>query len=290
MLEAWIRKEIARQKSSGTYFFYGEDIGELQKTLLSFAKALCCLKEEDYFCGQCEVCQRIDKGLYSDIHILDQIKIDDIRNLDLVFHEAAYEGERKIFILSNIQDLKKEAANALLKLIEEPGEGSFFLLWGKHRNILSTLRSRSIEVFVPRRHFKDLGVSQECYEFFAGETKDIEEVLEKNLDWGKPANYKNIRKYLEDYTLEHSIEDKIAVYGALWDFFTNRSYLSVAEKIWFVEEIIALNPDRELIAAIVHYWLLISRHEEGMEKRFFLQKMFHFPINAKLLLTNLFFL
>src|SRR3712207_510613 len=154
MLEEWIRKDIQKKRKSGTYLFYGEDSSRLEKAVLSFAKALCCTVEEDYYCDSCSVCQRIQKGVYTDVHVLEHLNIEDIREAESSFHESSYEGERKIFILPNIQDLRKESANALLKSIEEPGENTFFLLWTTRRNILSTIRSRSTQVFVPRARYQ----------------------------------------------------------------------------------------------------------------------------------------
>jgi len=288
MLEEWIQKEIQTNKKSGTYLFYGEDSSRLEKVTFSFAKALCCQEEKYYYCNSCSICQRIQKGVYPDVHILENLKIEDIREAESSFHENPYEGERKIFILPNIQDLRKESANALLKSIEEPGEGTFFLLWSTRRNILSTIRSRSIQVFVPRARYQDLGVTKECYEFFEGREQDILDCLAEKLDWKKHQSYKNIQKNIKEYMDTEQIASKIKVYRSLIDFLEVKENISIAEILWFVEELVNSPCTRKEFIWIFHYCLMWERYQDKIEEKLILSKMLNFPINNKVLFTNLF--
>lgn len=289
MLEIWMKQEIALQRKAGTYFFYGEDASRLEKVVQSFAKALCCQEKEDFFCDLCETCKRIEKGIYSDIHRLESLKIEDIRALESFFYESPYEGNRKIFILPNVQDLKKEGANALLKSIEEPEEGSFFLLWGTRKNILSTIRSRAISVFVPRLRFEELGVSKECYKFFRGQEQDLRQCVEQKLDWQTAKNYKNIQQYLKNFFSSRELQDKIEVYQALQDFLRNKRNLSAAEIIWFVEELCSATSEKQDFLWILQYCLHLEKREEQLEEKLILAKILNFPVNNKVFYANLFF-
>lgn len=132
MLEEWIRKDIQKRKIGNLFILRRRQL-PFGKSRAFFAKALCCVEEEDYYCDSCPVCQRIQKGVYADVHVLEHLNIEDIREAESSFHETSYEGERKIFILPNIQDLRKESANALLKSIEEPGENTFFFYGQRER-------------------------------------------------------------------------------------------------------------------------------------------------------------
>lgn len=73
-----------------------------------------------------------------------RIRAEDVRRLIDLFHQAAGEGGWRVAILDSADDLNKESANALLKLIEEPPARSLFLLVA-HRpaDILPTIRSRA---------------------------------------------------------------------------------------------------------------------------------------------------
>lgn len=73
-----------------------------------------------------------------------EIRVDDARHMMSRFQQAASEGGWRIAIIDCADDLNRNAANALLKLIEEPPPRSLFLFVA-HRpaQILATIRSRS---------------------------------------------------------------------------------------------------------------------------------------------------
>ncbi|SQD08300.1 DNA polymerase III subunit tau [Fusobacterium necrophorum subsp. necrophorum] len=287
MLEEWIRKDIQKKKKSGTYLFYGEDSSRLKKAVLSFAKALCCVEEEDYYCDSCPVCRRIQKGVYADVHVLEDLDIESIREAESSFHESSYEGERKIFYFAKYSRFTKESANALLKSIEEPGENTFFLLWTTRKNILSTIRSRSIQVLFREQGIK-LGVSKECYEFFEGNEQDILQCLEEKLDWKEHQSYKNIQKNIKEYMDTKQLSSKVKVYRSLIDFLEVKENISVAEVLWFVEELVNSPCERKDFARLFHYCLLQDRYQGKIEEKLLLSKMLNFPINNKVLFANLF--
>jgi DNA polymerase-3 subunit delta' len=72
-----------------------------------------------------------------------EIKVDHVRRAIDMFHRAAGQGGYRVCILDCADDLNKESANALLKLVEEPPPQSLFLIVA-HRpgRMLATLRSR----------------------------------------------------------------------------------------------------------------------------------------------------
>ena len=71
------------------------------------------------------------------------IPIDEVRLLQRRLTTRPTLGARRVVIIDPADDLEKNAANALLKSLEEPPEGTFFLLV-THRlgRLLPTLRSR----------------------------------------------------------------------------------------------------------------------------------------------------
>ena len=128
-VKEFFTNELKRNKNSGTYLFYGSDMSLLMEFALYFAKGLCCESVEGDFCDACSACKRIDSLSYSDLEVLDNpdgITVDEVRALGYTSSSSAYEGNKKIFIIKDISKMKKEAGNALLKIIEEPNRGSFF--------------------------------------------------------------------------------------------------------------------------------------------------------------------
>ncbi|MDD4940180.1 MAG: AAA family ATPase [Candidatus Omnitrophica bacterium] len=84
---------------------------------------------------------------HPDLHIIEndnsQIKMEDIRAIQ---HQASlrpYEGKMNIFIIDNAHRLNPEAANSLLKLLEEPpADCLFILVTHKPQSIFKTVLSR----------------------------------------------------------------------------------------------------------------------------------------------------
>jgi DNA polymerase-3 subunit delta' len=72
-----------------------------------------------------------------------EIRVDDVREITRAFHQGAGMGGWRVAIIDSVDDLNRNAANALLKLIEEPPERSLFLLVAHQPGrILPTIRSR----------------------------------------------------------------------------------------------------------------------------------------------------
>jgi DNA polymerase III subunit delta' len=73
-----------------------------------------------------------------------EIRVDDVRQASHLFRSAAAAGGYRICIVDSADDLNNSAANALLKLVEEPPPRSLFLIVS-HRPalLLPTLRSRA---------------------------------------------------------------------------------------------------------------------------------------------------
>ncbi len=72
-----------------------------------------------------------------------EIRIDDVRGITRAFHQGSGTGGWRVAIIDCADDLNRSAANALLKLIEEPPERSLFLLVAHEPGrILPTIRSR----------------------------------------------------------------------------------------------------------------------------------------------------
>ena len=116
----------------GSYLFTGQEgIGKklVAKTL---AKAVNCENGTSDSCDKCPSCVKIDKSQHPDVHIIQednaQIKIDAIRQMQREINLRPYEARFKVFIIDNAHNLTAEAANSLLKMLEEPPANTIIIL------------------------------------------------------------------------------------------------------------------------------------------------------------------
>jgi len=109
---------------------------------LNLAQALNCPADEPP-CGVCDSCQRIASARHADIQIIaldstvapeeakgrTEIGIDQIRQMQHSASLPPFEGQYRVFIIDGAEKLSTEAANCLLKTLEEPvGRVVFVLL------------------------------------------------------------------------------------------------------------------------------------------------------------------
>ena len=150
----------------GLIFSGPEGVGKHTCALI-VAKALNCRDAPPGdFCDMCASCRKINSGVHPDVTTVSveedatQIKIAQVRQLLTTLELQPLEGRNKVYIIDPAESLNAEAANALLKGLEEPPENSFFILITVNvHDLLLTVRSRcQIYNFTPlsldeiRRH------------------------------------------------------------------------------------------------------------------------------------------
>ena len=119
------------------------------------AQAVHCLEQVDDACGHCLECRKMTNGNHPDVHWLEpdgqSIKIDQIRELQKAFSYRSSASTMKIYIIDGAERMTMQAANSLLKFLEEPMQTVMaILITDNGQALLPTIRSRAQEVrFVP---------------------------------------------------------------------------------------------------------------------------------------------
>ncbi len=117
-----------------------------------FSKALNCLAPRDFdACDECAQCRKMAGGRHPDFLWIESettvIKIDQIRGMRDRLRFRPFEGKWRVVVIEDAQKLKEEAANSLLKILEEPpGRNLFILLTLEPRMLLPTIVSRCCHV------------------------------------------------------------------------------------------------------------------------------------------------
>ncbi len=127
----------------------------------TFARLALCLSPINQVpCGSCKTCLLLKAGSHPDffsIHPEDKskvIKIDQVRQLTDFVSKTPQQGRRKVAIIEPAESLNINAANALLKCLEEPAGDTLLLLVSHMPSILmATIRSRcqKVDFLIPPR-------------------------------------------------------------------------------------------------------------------------------------------
>lgn len=110
---------------------------------------VCADTQGEVACGRCRGCQLFTAGTHPDLTFISQmdeaksITIDQIRELGNFLSLRPHTANHKVVIISPAEAMNLNAANSLLKLLEEPPLGSILLLVTSHPTRLPvTVRSR----------------------------------------------------------------------------------------------------------------------------------------------------
>jgi DNA polymerase-3 subunit delta' len=142
---AVLKEVVAGERVSHAWLFTGPPgIGKLH-TARVFAAALNCPAGGD---GTCDSCRRILRGVHPDVHLIvpegDNLLVEDVRAVREEASRTHYEAPTAVFILDEADRLTEAAANALLKVLEEPPPEVVFVLVARSAEALvDTVPSRA---------------------------------------------------------------------------------------------------------------------------------------------------
>jgi len=148
---------------SPSLLFVGPDGVGKRSVALELAKCYAC--EEPSLgkglprCGKCGPCRRIEGGNHLDTFVLDRasqasivdeeiskqnaVKIQAVRHLERFLRLRPAESKRRIAIIDDAHKMTNDAANALLKVLEEPPpQAGIILCVADEHSLPSTIRSR----------------------------------------------------------------------------------------------------------------------------------------------------
>jgi len=117
--------------------------------------ALCRSDGAQSSCGECISCIKIQKGVHPDLLVYQSgnkgqsrsFHVDKVREIRAQAYVMPGESSRKVLLIEDAQTMTEQAANALLKVLEEPPPSAVFILTCHSRGqLLETILSRVVTV------------------------------------------------------------------------------------------------------------------------------------------------
>ena len=150
-----LEPSLRRRRQSHAYLLCGPPHVGKMALAINLSQAVNCLEGPGAPCGSCTQCIRIAQGHHADIRVLfpgqgeegrsprTMIGINDIKETLRRVNLNPYEGSTSVVIINGAESMSEEAANALLKTLEEPPpQVMFLLLTADEDAVLPTVRSR----------------------------------------------------------------------------------------------------------------------------------------------------
>ncbi len=135
-------------KLAHAYLFRGPDGVGKQLFARSLAAAVNCRQRQGMdACGHCPSCRKYSSENHPDFMVISPekgvIKIDRIREMIQALSYPPYESSVRVVLLEDIHTMRPEAANSLLKTLEEPPDNNLLILTAAAaRDVLITISSR----------------------------------------------------------------------------------------------------------------------------------------------------
>ena len=155
-LPFWLNQHVDsfdKEKLHHAYLISGrQGIGKNQ--LVSHLSLITlCSNSKSVICGECKSCKFSGLENHPDFYELQVLQdkklvgISQIHELRNRLYESSFLGKNKVASLTNIEKISTDGLNALLKILEEPPENTFFFLSTSFLNqIPATIQSRCIEI------------------------------------------------------------------------------------------------------------------------------------------------
>jgi len=202
----------------------------------------------------------------------ENIKIDKVRDMLKFLSKSTYSSDIKIILIDNAEYLNIHSSNALLKVLEEANNRTyFFIIHNSHSNILDTIKSRCIE-------FKFFFTISEKEKILKNIIKPYDDVFDlKNIDsnfyFDTPGNILRYLLIFKDTNLSFS-NDKLECILYIIDKYKNKSDAKLLTTIslfieLFYKDLSMRNSKNSNIYSINKYKLIRQIHDT---KKFNLDK------------------
>ena len=235
-----LKNSITKNRLAHAYLIQGlRGSGKSEIAMLLTQTLFCPERNGIEPCGVCNVCKRVSSKNHPDVHWIEKdgqsIRNEQIDYLRKEFSYSSLESTRKIYIIEDAQTLTNQAANRLLKFLEEPLiETTAILLTDNIQAIIPTIRSRCQIIDLKplntdklQREMMNANLSEQQSRLMSAITYNIDEAIElyedekyqkiielsKNMIKTIVSNYENRFIYLHQNWLQEITDRQDTEYG-----------------------------------------------------------------------------
>jgi DNA polymerase-3 subunit gamma/tau len=248
-----LKRIIKSGKISHAFLFSGPKGSGKTSAARILAKVVNCEKRRKNSiepCNKCEQCTLITKGSNLDVIELDAAShrgIDDIRTLRDAVKLAPARAEKKVYIIDEAHMLTTEAANALLKTLEEPPEHVMFILATTNpEKLTETIRSRTTNILFKKATLAE--IERQLGRIIAGEKIKTDKETINLIAESSNGDFREAAKTLEQLVAQGSSFKKDDVE----EFLFSRKTLKP-------EDLISLLSKRETKAALAEVERVVTQ-------------------------------
>lgn len=143
-----LQNGLRNGKLSHAYIFSGPSGSGRRRMAVQLAQAVFCTVGVDDACGACVECRKVEHGNHPNLIMIEpegaSVKIDQIRELQKQLGYRSSGEQKKIYVINQADRMTVQAANSLLKFLEEPSADIMAVLITENgQALLSTIQSRS---------------------------------------------------------------------------------------------------------------------------------------------------
>ncbi|KIL52492.1 DNA polymerase III subunit delta' [Jeotgalibacillus soli] len=231
---------LTKQRIAHAYLFEGaRGTGKKDMAIFLAQGLFCRVPSEGLPCGECDQCQRIAHGNHPDVHLVEpdglSIKKDQVRALQEEFSKTGMESRRKTYIVNFADKMTVQAANSLLKFLEEPHQSTTaILITEQSHNMLPTILSRCQLISfhsLPPLIFKERLVAEGVHPTMAALLSKITNQLEEGITLSTDEWFVQARKIvlkLYEVLKEHPFEAMTRLQVDFFSHFKEKSQIELA--------------------------------------------------------------
>ena len=269
----YLKDSISGGNVSHAYIFAGPESLGKHTVAEKFIQSLYCAGAGEYRpCGECPACRQIEAGIHPDFYQLKKVLnektgkmyreliVDQIRELKFKLSQGTLLRGWKTVIIDEAESLNENAANSLLKVLEEPSPKTVIILIVNDINRLpKTIVSRALVLnFLP--------VGREAIkEYLLSRTGEDKADRAARLALGRPAVAINLIEQPEEMI---RVEDRMA---ALSEILSRPAY----ERLNKLEQLMDFDKDEAVslsrLAKLLEYWQIGLRDlmmlKENLERQ-----------------------